>query len=137
MSERAPRIVVLLGVTVFGGACRSNDGARSDLTSVRWEERASLSDTGQALAAFDDGTLVAATDGGLSSSSDGGLTWSDLGASGLPRGRVTIMAAASSLLVAYVWGQGLYGSDDEGATWTELGDLPLHQLVVAATGTLS
>ena len=137
MSERALRIVVLLGITVFGGACKSNDGASSDVTSVRWEERASLSDTGQALAVFDDGSLVAATRAGLSSSSDGGLTWSDLGASGLPRGRVTIMAAASSSLVAYVWGQGLYGSDDKGATWTELGDLPLHPLVVGATGTLA
>ena len=137
MSTRALRIVLLLGVSVLGVSCSSTDRGSAEATGVRWEARTGLSGTGQALAVFDDGRLVAATDAGLSSSSDGGLSWSPLDASGLPRGRVTVMTATPSELVAYVWGQGLYGSDDGGSTWSALGDLSLNPIVVVATGTLA
>jgi hypothetical protein len=103
---------------------------------VHWEQRATLTGTGEALASFDHDALVGATDAGLWSSSDGGVTWQRLDATGLPRGRVVSMTAAgSSELLAYVWGQGLFGSDDRGETWSELGYLPLHPLVDVATGT--
>jgi hypothetical protein len=134
LPARARFLLLPLAATVLG--CSTSDDGSAEASGARWEERAGLSGVGHALAAFDDEVLVAATDGGLWSSSDGGLSWSGLEAAGLPRGRVIAMTAVGeSTLAAYVWGYGLFGSDDGGASWRELGLLPLHPLVVGATGT--
>ena len=127
MSTRALRIVLLLGVSVLGVSCSSTDRGSAEATGVRWEARTGLSGTGQALAVFDDGRLVAATDAGLSSSSDGGLSWSPLDASGLPRGRVTVMTATPSELVAYVWEK----KNSPGLAWMDTGCLTENAFGVA------
>ena len=99
---------------------------------MRWAEAASLTGPASAVARAGDAIYIAAD--GLALSTDEGASFSPLAAEGLPAGHVNALVAFDAepdVVVAYVWGKGLYRSTDAGASFDALDDLATYDLLLS------
>lgn len=115
-----------LALLPFLAACPEQ---RSEV--LRWEAAESLGQRGQAFAQAGD-RLYAFVDGDLQVSNDRGASWTRPERAGLPKGEVTllqVLPGESPVLLAHLFGHGLFRSTDDGRSFSPVDREPTNALV--------
>jgi hypothetical protein len=134
MLTRAVAALPLLALVALGcGGEEDNPKSPTPQSPLQLTQTGSVAGPAQALAPTADRLYVAGADG-LEVSQDDGASWAPLTAVGLPAGHVNVLLALpgeSDVLVAYVWGKGLFRSEDGGESFVPLDPLLTYDILAS------